>query len=163
MHEVLVVAAQLERARAGEKQKTQPAFSYVANELRQIRELVEGYPTEALNRLVEESEANLTQAQERVVESDQKLQRAGFFDWLTGRSKILKVELAERQADLDLAVMEVRQVSRMSQRLEEVGELLDKRQPTVALRNLEYIKQWCQEDLKIDQPIKRLKALLARP
>lgn len=163
MQEVVVAAAQLGRAGEGEKQKTQPASSYVASELRQIRELIEGYPTEALNRLVEESEAVLTKAQERVGESEQELRRSGFFDWLTGRTKILKAELTERQAELAVAIVEARQVSRMSQRLEEVGDLLDKRQPTVALRNLEYIKQWCQEDLKIDQPIKRLKTLLARP
>lgn len=161
--EALLVVAQKMRMPASNRSPQPPAFSYVASELQHIKELIEGYPTEALNRLVERSEAALAEAQTRVQESQRDLDRSGLFDWLSGRTGRIKGELAECREALEDADLNMRQLSRMSQSLEQVAEMLEKRQLTVALRSLVHIKKACSEDLKLDQPIKRLEALLARP
>ncbi len=142
---------------------TQKPYSYVQSELTEIRKLLEGSPTKTLERLVEESERNLEVSDKALAEAQARYDRSGLLDWITGRTKALREALAESRDDRSSAALAATQASRMSQRLDGVFDLLAKRQPTLALKHLQYLKKVCPEDLHLDEPIRRLEALLARP
>ena len=161
--ELFVLADPADQRPPGKRPPSQKPYSYVQAELAEIRKLLEGGPTKTLDRLVEESERNLEVSDRALAEAQARYDRSGLLDWITGRTKALREALAETQDERRSAALAVSNTSRMSQRLDGALDLLAKKQLTLALKHLQYLKQVCPEELHLDEPIRRLEALLARP
>ena len=139
-----------------------PAFSYVANEIKAIRDLLGGYPTEALSKLCEERQALTEAAQLQLDSAAAARSRCGFFDWLFGRTAIAEAALQEARAEHAEAARLSTEAERLSEQLEQADQLFSKRQPTLALRHLQHIKLRAPVDVRLEEPIKRAERLLAR-
>ena len=158
---LIVVAAQMPR----EKKKggdSAGRISIVEGEIQAIRALLADHPSEKLGAMYEHSIEVVDLTRAKVEAAEKALARSGVLDWLFGRTALLKEELEEAQAEHAEAVMRSRDIDRMSERLELARDLLSKRQPTLALRNLEALQKGCSEDLKLGEPIKRIQKMLSR-
>jgi hypothetical protein len=136
-------------------------FSVVAMEIKVIRDLVGGYPTEALSKLCEERQAVADAALQRLESAAATRARCGFFDWLSGRTAIAEAALEETRAEHAEAARLSTEAEHLSERLEQADQLFSKRQPTLALRNLQHIKLHAPVDVRLEEPIKRAERLLA--
>lgn len=139
-----------------------PPFSYVANEIQAIRDLLGGYPTEALSKLCEERQAVTDASLVQLELAAAARARCGFLDWLFGRTAIAEAALEDARAEHAEAARRSTEADRLSERLEQADKLFSKRQPTLALRDLQYLKLHAPVDLRLEEPIKRAERLLAR-
>jgi len=139
-----------------------PQFSVVEAEIRAIQALLSGHPTTALNTIIEQRQGEAEESLKRLEAAKTARAQCGLFDWIFGRTALRTAELAEAQEEHDETAQRALEAERMGQRLELAVSLLSKRQPTLALRHLQFLQLNATVDLRLKEPIARIERMLAR-